>query len=570
MKKIVLGLIRPQIKLLLTLIQIFLPHSVLASVCPVPREVIDYPHAGMYHRIHPSGNFFLFTEKGRAVIVDVTDRKNPTRIISPLQDESYPVEAADGGWRMIASPVNGGARGPQGGMSFYGFNDLVSKQNRAKASFTDENFGQWYHSVAELPGSDQKNKKIRMLLFTDLLYKDYDVKMVDEQTIDKANSTEPKRLCHNIFGKPIKTFEQQQAFARGRREISQLEAEISKLILNGDDSGHVAIKQEQIQKRRIEVNTAMYGDEYAQNELQIEALEEQFDAVDKQMRRESSIANARTRLSEAENQRDLLERVRVRQDPAVIAVAQRAAQILQRFQAARDPNTQRQLFLEYEEAFTELAVVQGRVRDTVLAGVNSRIEQARAEFEVAQSKSPFFQDFSRLTRELRERRAISRRLRDGLNLQNPSLSKDGTFVAGLVEGTIRVYKINDNGTCEQVADTKHRGSKVSFSYPEKGKLPKITYTAEGGPSGNFQTRAFVYDLETSVTSIISTDNDRNPYYPGFTRDGRVMFKTSTGMTLVDPSQVNGNSPQCAAAGRTNRDQNQQDRKDESKAPEVTR
>jgi hypothetical protein len=143
----------------------------------------------------------------------------------------------------------------------------------------------------------------------------------------------------------------------------------------------------------------------------------------------------------------------------------------------------------------------------------------------------------------------------GQTLSQPILSKDGSMIAGIPsdKSTTHIYKIKENGDCELVKDLGIRTSKVSFSYSEKNQLPMLTYTAEGSAVGKVVRGVYVYDLQTEKSFPISTEAAENASYPGFTRDGRIVYKArdsdgKTGFLRVDAVSVATNGSKCAVKG----------------------
>lgn len=148
------------------------------------------------------------------------------------------------------------------------------------------------------------------------------------------------------------------------------------------------------------------------------------------------------------------------------------------------------------------------------------------------------------------------------NLATPIISKDGLFLATRYGNpdTIKIFKLKDNGDCESPIDTGYQGSKVSFSYPEKGKLPKIVFsdddwlgapivkheTADGiqvGPGGK---RIILYDLETKKSKQVNPPGEYRADYPGFAKDGRIIYSTGKGLSIADGIRISSNNQNCIA------------------------
>jgi mono/diheme cytochrome c family protein len=121
------------------------------------------------------------------------------------------------------------------------------------------------------------------------------------------------------------------------------------------------------------------------------------------------------------------------------------------------------------------------------------------------------------------------------NLSNPILSKDGQEIAfnGGSPETTRVYRMDSQGNCTLDVDLGFRTGKVSFSYPENGKKGRLAFSAasnvgvNGTSGGAFSSLVFVYDRDTRAVTRLSEPGVSRSYtasYPGFTRDGRVIFQ----------------------------------------------
>ncbi|MBC7741518.1 MAG: hypothetical protein H7061_04945 [Bdellovibrionaceae bacterium] len=138
------------------------------------------------------------------------------------------------------------------------------------------------------------------------------------------------------------------------------------------------------------------------------------------------------------------------------------------------------------------------------------------------------------------------------SLNQLTLSKDGTMLAGIPsnKSTTHVYKIKENGECELVKDLGIRTSKVSFSYPYKNELPMVTYNAEGNAANNYVRGVYLYDLQTDKSFPISTAAAESASYPGFTKDGRIIYKAidadrKAGFVRADAVSIVTNGAKCA-------------------------
>lgn len=195
-------------KTLITFSLLLSMHSLVQAACVPARTVVNYPddlpNVGMYHRIHPSGNYVLASAaasgltSNRVVIIDLTgkvDGKTVAKTINtPMIDETYPVE---GNWSLLASPNN------KDGMRYYKFDDVLKKEKDADAVMNDKDHNQYYHSSAELPGSTPQEFKFRTMLWQGSRYRDYTIKYKNNGSVDKVEHTETQTACGQTLSSPI-------------------------------------------------------------------------------------------------------------------------------------------------------------------------------------------------------------------------------------------------------------------------------------------------------------------------------------------------------------------------------
>jgi hypothetical protein len=134
--------------------------------------------------------------------------------------------------------------------------------------------------------------------------------------------------------------------------------------------------------------------------------------------------------------------------------------------------------------------------------------------------------------------------RNVAELATPILSKDGKYIATKYGNphTIKVYELSGNGNCNLVKDTGYDGSKVSFSYPEQGKLPKIVFTNSNAQTGVGQV--LHYDLQSDKVHKLSGNDNTFQYLPGFTADGRVIYAKKDGFVIVDSKRIASDNNTC--------------------------
>lgn len=151
-----------------------------------------------YIRVHPSGNYVIASlENGTAVIVDITDKFLPKVIKTPLRNEATPLEPS---WDYISSPYD------KKGMEYYSFDDLVNKGEEAKSKFSDYRHNQYYQSLSEYPNSTAAARRFRVVLFSTLSSRDYEVRPLPDKSKALVTKGKLEYLCENIqqdFYQPI-------------------------------------------------------------------------------------------------------------------------------------------------------------------------------------------------------------------------------------------------------------------------------------------------------------------------------------------------------------------------------
>ena len=147
----------------------------------------------------------------------------------------------------------------------------------------------------------------------------------------------------------------------------------------------------------------------------------------------------------------------------------------------------------------------------------------------------------------------------------PIFSKDGTEIAlntryanQSQSNTTKIFKLDSNGDCEQVDDLGFSTGKVNFSYPEPGKKGKVAFIGSGNiqsatgvrPSTAYYNIISTYDRDTKVVQPVSVPYGKRNYqgmYPGFTKDGRIIFyesfsqggnKNTYGLRIAQPKNRN--------------------------------
>ena len=195
--------------------------------CIPAREFVAVPESAdyRYFRYHPSGDFIL-ASRGGGVIFDLSQRDSEGRrivrkITTPLRDESYPVEAQDGGWRWISSPYDDGA------LKYYDFQSLLDQGVAARSVFEDKEHNEYYHSSAELPDSTEEKRKIRTSLYDSAKVRDYELTKASGAGVT-VNKARVFKLCENeLLGlhKPA-MFEQNVALLNQRMNAISAELKL--------------------------------------------------------------------------------------------------------------------------------------------------------------------------------------------------------------------------------------------------------------------------------------------------------------------------------------------------------
>lgn len=112
-------------------------------------------------------------------------------------------------------------------------------------------------------------------------------------------------------------------------------------------------------------------------------------------------------------------------------------------------------------------------------------------------------------------------------LENPILSKDGRELGALNDGKITIMGIDEKGSCSIKENLNFRGSKVNFSHPVPGKKGRIAFTNITGDEDEMmmpKRTVYVYDRDRKKLLPVG-DNPIGSSYPGFTKDGNLMYLT---------------------------------------------
>lgn len=218
---------------------------------------------------------------------------------------------------------------------------------------------------------------------------------------------------------------------------------------------------------------------------------------------------------------------------------------------SRTEAEQAALLKEYNELSQQLEAARNLLaakRREILEPIEARYRQASSSSRRA-IETEYYAALARIDEEFsRSSGPILSRLRSNPNynggdssISNPVLSKDGQYLCGMHKGTLHIFKFSeDKKSCKIVADTKYRASKANFEFPVDGKIPRLVFTAEGGPSGSFERGAVIFDPNSNTSMMASVQGDSSVYYPGFTRDGRVIYRAGGSFVIIDPNQLPAN------------------------------
>lgn len=441
--------------------------------CIAPREFINFSHNGQYHRVHPSGNYVLYSNGGVS-IADISDRSNVKTIQTRMRQETYPVESATGGWDLLASPYD------SDGMNYYQMKDILAKQAQATSVYKDKENDQYYHSSAELPGSTADVKKVRTLLYG-RTYREYEMRKDAQGNFTEVTAGPARQqMCTTFRDSASNTPTLDRSVSAA--DTAKLNEATAKLAESRNQMNTLETKQSRLENQIYDLGRKNKGKK--------KKLQAELNSINAQIQKLYEVRRPYAQLVE-----DL------RYGSAFFAMATRYREIEKRYYEA--PSSERQALR------TEMTTLQ--------ANINRYYEGSNSGFS------------------------------------NPVMSKDGTLVAAASSNNVIVYKILPEGVCEKVAETGYSTAKVSFSYPEPGKLPKMTFVADSGPSGGNGSGVYQIDLETKRSTYLGVSGEY-ARYPGFTKDGRVIYAggPSSGFTIVDPNQVGGTDPstciQKAAAG----------------------
>lgn len=515
--------------------------------CIPARQVIPFIHSGHYTRVHSTGDYFIYTSggrnpnglKGEVMVVDIRDPNNPKVFETLWKAETFLVESAQGTTDLVASP-NYSVRGTFANavMEFYSFNDVVANKQQ-RLIFADKEFGEYYHSSAVLPESSPQRKIVRTLLYSGMKYREHEFEMGSDGRVVSTTVAKTGKLCSNVFGTPPPpSTETAKAYEEQLKQNEPLYKEIGKIekviFARNSSPEEVSVGKtkreeiyEQIRKNKLAADIILFGPRYGELMVEIGRLKSDEEKLERVFLEESKGYQAN--LNKATK---ALREIR-------FEIADTDAYIKLREQSAQAIGPQKGKYLE---AMKSMLMGSARYREAL----ESR-EKARSEYFSFQDSSDSYRAWKSNSAQLEEANSEMWTIRGGRQISNPVLSKDGQFVAGLVGSKIELYSIGSNGDCKKEGSTGVRGSKVSFSYPEPGKLPKVAFVGEGGASDRFGRGVHIYDFETKNLKVITgdpADGNSGRYYPGFTKDGRVLYSDETGMVMVDPNQSDGATANC--------------------------
>lgn len=136
----------------------------------------------------------------------------------------------------------------------------------------------------------------------------------------------------------------------------------------------------------------------------------------------------------------------------------------------------------------------------------------------------------------------------GIRVKTPIISKDGLEMSAYVSdtGTTKIFRIGDDGSCTEVVNLGIPTGKLDFSFDGNRvafHMDQYDSNDDGdwfsGVSSAVTKNIFVAELDRSVTPvrvarIIPITNHKTKgdgsYYPGFRRDGKLIYMTSKAIT----------------------------------------
>jgi hypothetical protein len=177
-------------------------------------EVIPLPYGmsfGMYTRMHPDGDYIIGTGFPGSFILDLKSRdsdgvRKPVEIKTPLNVEAY---ATEGSWKFVADSRQTNSAGRRV-IKMYTMDELLAKGANAKpitarneANGTTEELhddwvNNWYQTAADLPSTNPKVKRFRLVQFQTLEFSDYEVKLDEQGQPVAYKRTQKDKICRNL------------------------------------------------------------------------------------------------------------------------------------------------------------------------------------------------------------------------------------------------------------------------------------------------------------------------------------------------------------------------------------
>lgn len=120
----------------------------------------------------------------------------------------------------------------------------------------------------------------------------------------------------------------------------------------------------------------------------------------------------------------------------------------------------------------------------------------------------------------------------GISRSLPMISKDGKYLSGTQSGsgpaTTKIWKINDDGTCEQVEDLGIATGKVEFAYDNDWLAFHVfnnegSNTTFGQPSASWVGNIYAYQRSTKKFHRMTSNTKFSSVYPSWKRDGTLVY-----------------------------------------------
>lgn len=211
---------------------------------------------GAFLRVNPKGNKVIFTDtatrstQARTVLLEIAEQEDRNKQIinsikTPFNDETYPVDTLSDEWTLIASPNHDGK------MRYYELAEIQKNGFNAKPIYEDyEN--DYYHSTAELKGSQNNRKLVRTLLWKNQNYAEYEYIKGNQSKSSSMKLLRRGRICQNIVMENLSPDERNEE-AKNRTLMDELSNQLKLKIFNLTSQGKtVDLEKDQSVKKIVD------------------------------------------------------------------------------------------------------------------------------------------------------------------------------------------------------------------------------------------------------------------------------------------------------------------------------